>query len=844
MDDTTLTPARLQRLKALFDATADVSTDEREAFLNALAGDDRLLANEVRSLLAAHDSTGEHLISPLPISLAPDEPPEDRWTGTRIGVYAVGARIGEGGMGTVYAATRADDQFEKRVAIKLLRRSAESDLAISRFRYERQILANLNHPNIAGLVDGGVAPDGRPYFAMEYVDGAPITTWCDARRLGVRGRLVLFLQVCAAVQHAHQQLVIHRDLKPGNILVTDDGTVKLLDFGIAKLLREEEGLEQLPATRGGARVFTPEYAAPEQVRGLPVSTATDVYALGIVLFELLTGGRPFALQGRLMAEIEEIVCREPPPRPSMTVQPEMPARLGLRSTGQVRSHVVGDLDAIVLTALRKEPDRRYGSADQLARDIGAYLDGLPVSARPDALGYRLTKFVRRRAVELVAGSLVVATLLGGVIATTRQARAAEAERERATAVTEFFTTMLAAPDPGELGREVTMREVLDSAAVRADSLTDRPVLAAEVREVIAETYSALGELELARDQFTRALAFRRLADPEGSRATAVTLAKLGITHGNLGDYEASDSVLAESEAMLQRTADADDMYHGTVRQARGSLRQEFGDLPGAEAMLRDALAFRLRVAPDDHVNLTPSYNDLGVAVGQQGRFAEAESLHVMAVRSARLAYGDEHPILAATLAQHAFALAAAGKTAAADSLFQVTIAMRRRILGETHPDFAWSLFQYAQFLNEAGKWEEAVVRGREVLALRGRSLPETHIAVATALQVVGIGLSRLDSLGAAEQYLRESLDLRRRTLPDGHWLVHSGEGVLGEHLVRAGRFAEAESLLLRSAERLTALRGTDSPQAQDAHRRLVALYEAWQRPMEAARWQAAVPPSR
>jgi serine/threonine-protein kinase len=843
MDDTKLTPARLQQLKALFDATADLSTDEREAFLNALAGDERLLANEVRSLLAAHDSTGEHLISPLPISLAPDEPPEDRWTGSRIGVYAVGARIGEGGMGAVYSAVRADDQFEKRVAIKLLRRTAESDLAISRFRYERQILANLSHPNIAALVDGGVAPDGQPYFAMEYVDGVPITTWCDARRLGVRGRLVLFLQVCAAVQHAHQQLVIHRDLKPGNILVTDDGTVKLLDFGIAKLLREEEGPEQLPVTRGGARVFTPEYAAPEQVRGLPVSTATDVYALGVVLFELLTGGRPFALQGRLMAEIEEIVCREPPPRPSVTVRPEMPARLGLRSTGQLRGHLAGDLDAILLTALRKEPDRRYGSADQLARDIGAYLDGLPVSARPDALGYRLAKFVRRRPVELAATALVTASLLGGVIATTRQARAAEVQRERATAVTEFFTTMLAAPDPGELGREVTMREVLDSAAVRADSLDDRPELAAEVREVIGDTYAALGEFELARDQFTRAAAFRRRINPEGSRATAVALAKLGITFGNLGDYEASDSVLAAAEAMLQRTTDPDDLYHGTVLQARGSLRQEFGDLPGAEAALRDALAFRLRVAPDDHVSLTPSYNDLGVVVGQQGRVEEAESLHVLAVQNARAAYGEEHPILAAALSQHAFALEMAGRPEASDSLYQVTIAMRRRLLGETHPDYAWSLFQYAQFLNRAGKWDEAVARGREVLALRGRSLPETHVAVATALQVVGIGLGRMDSLEAAERYLRESLALRRTTLPEGHWLVHSGEGVLGEHLVRARRFAEAESLLTVSEARLTELRGADSPQAHDARRRLVALYEAWRRPVDAARWQATLPPN-
>jgi serine/threonine-protein kinase len=824
-------------VRALFERALESAPPDLEAFLLGAAPEDPALRDEVRSLLAAHAQTGATLAHP--ISQAPEALADSAdWTGRRVGAYDVIRRIGVGGMGAVYEAVRADDQFSKRVAIKCLRRSAESDLAIRRFRYERQILANLSHPYIAALVDGGVAPDGQPYFAMEYVDGAPITTWCTAQRLGVRDRLVLFMQVCAAVQHAHQNLVVHRDLKPGNILVTSDGTVKLLDFGIAKLLREEEGADQLPPTQGGARIFTPEYAAPEQVRGLPVGTTSDVYALGVVLFELLTGRRPFMLKGRLIAEIEEIVCGEAPPRPSSVIQPEMVSGTNARSLAQLRKRVAGDLDAIVLTALRKEPDRRYGSADQLARDVGAYLDGMPVAARPEGLGYRAAKFLRRRRVEVTAAAVVVLSLVGGIVATSRQANAANAERQRAEEIRDFLTGMLGAADPGVLGRDVTVREVLDSASVRADNGTGSPDLLADLQEVIGETYLALGEYETARDRFVRAVDLRRSLHPDGDRRSALALTKLSGAWVALGNYAEGDSILREADAILERTTSADDPAHGDILSARSALQQELGDLETAETVQRAALAFRLRVTPENDSMLANEYNDLAIIVGQEGRFATAESLHVLAVTHARRAYGDEHPAVAAVLSQHAFALEMAGRNAESDSLYRVAIAMRRKLLGPEHPDYAWSLFQYAQFLQRRQDWAGALARGREVLALRGRTLPETHPAVSTALQVVGLALSNLDSLEAAERYLRESLALRRETFGEEHWLSASGEAVLGEHLTRAGRFVEAEPLLLRAEARLTEVRGAMSPQVIDTRRRLVRLYEAWQRPTDVARWQA------
>ncbi len=839
MTDSSLTPTRLQKLRTLFEAVLEERPPDVEAFLTARVPDDPGLRAEVLSLLEAHFRTGATLQSPISTGTLAAASERADWTGTRVGPYQVLRRIGIGGMGSVYEAIRADDQYEMRVAIKSLRRSVESELALRRFRYERQILANLSHPNIAALLDGGVTDAGQPYFVMEYVDGAPITQWCDEHRLGLRARLVLFLQVCAAVQHAHQNLVIHRDLKPGNILVTADGTVKLLDFGIAKLLREEEGSDQLPATQGGARLFTPDYASPEQVRGLPVRTASDVYALGVVLFELLAGRRPFDLQGKLLAELERIVCGEPPPRPSAVITPAAWQAMQFRTGSRARTRLEGDLDAIILTALRKEPERRYGSADQLARDLRAHLDGMPVTARPDSIGYRLAKFVRRRRVEVAAATAVVVALIGGIVMTTHQARAAEQERNRATAIRDFLTTMLGAADPGALGRDVTVREVLDSAAARVDTLAAEPELGAEIREVIGDTYLGLGEYEPAITQYDSAVALRRRVSPDGDYATGILLTKLSGAWEFVADYPRADSIILRADTLIRRTGRADDPARASVLDSRARLQEELGNLMPAESLHRAALTWRQREIPDDHESLAYSYNNLAVVIGQLGRAEEAESLHAQAVTEAQAAFGPEHPLVAATLGQHAFSLELVGRDHEADSLYDLVIAMRRRLLGPEHPDYAWSLMNSAQLQVRLGDWRKAAREAREILALRGRSLPETHPTVAAALQVLGLAMGQLDSLDLEERYLRESLDLRRRTLPEGHWLISSAESVLGDHYTRAHRFAEAERLLLRSEAHLLEQRGPDSPQVLDARARLARLYDAMGRPDEARRWRQA-----
>jgi serine/threonine protein kinase len=371
--------------------------------------------------------------------------------GPRIGPYTLVRELGSGGMGTVYLAVRIDEGFQKRVAIKVLKRGMDSDSIVHRFRTERQILANLQHPFIASLLDGGTTPDGLPYFAMEYVEGERIVEYCDSRGLDTSARLDLFTKVCLAVQYAHQNLVIHRDIKPANVLVTADGTPKLLDFGIAKLLNPDSAGETLAFTVAGPHMMTPEYASPEQVRGETVTTATDVYSLGVLLYELLTGRRPYRLESRTPAEIARVVCNSVPVPPSTAITqmldaasessgsanaPTGPADSGpadrSRSDAErLRRRLAGDLDNIVLKALSKEPARRYASVDQFSEDVRRHMAGLPVIARKDTFGYRAAKFVRRNRLAVGAAVLVFLALLAGVVGTAWQAQVARRERLRA-----------------------------------------------------------------------------------------------------------------------------------------------------------------------------------------------------------------------------------------------------------------------------------------------------------------------------------------------------------------------------------------------------------------------------
>ncbi|MCG8457877.1 MAG: serine/threonine protein kinase, partial [Holophagales bacterium] len=423
-----LSPDRWRRLEELFEQARERGPDARQALLDKSCAGDPDLRSELEAMLAADEGAEDHLdqlIGKAALGVTESSEAESR----RIGPYRVLREIGRGGMGTVYLAERDDEHYRQRVAVKVLRRGPESQEMRLHLRRERQILAGLDHPHIAKLLDGGDTADGRPYIVMDFVEGEPLDVYCENRRLTVSERLELFLDVCSAVRFAHARLVIHRDLKPSNLLVTADGTVKLLDFGIAKLLETGAGEEALALptelatpTATGWMLLTPEYASPEQVAGLPLTVASDVYALGVLLYELLTGLRPYDVDRQSSLEVERVVREARPERPSTRVRQAAAAgeeaRGPQRAEGSVeklRRRLVGDLDNIVLEALRKEPQRRYASVEQLAEDLRRHLRGLPVRARPDTLGYRLGKFVRRNR-RGVGASLVALLVVVGLVA--------------------------------------------------------------------------------------------------------------------------------------------------------------------------------------------------------------------------------------------------------------------------------------------------------------------------------------------------------------------------------------------------------------------------------------------
>jgi tetratricopeptide (TPR) repeat protein len=552
-------------------------------------------------------------------------------------------------MGAVYLAVRDDDQYQKRVALKLVKRGMDTADIVRRFRHERQILASLDHPNIAKLLDGGATPDGLPYFVMEYIEGEPITDYCDSHRLSTIERLRLFRTVCAAVQSAHRNLVVHRDIKPGNILVTAEGAPRLLDFGIAKLLNPEMGSLTIDPTATALRLMTPEYASPEQVRGELITTASDVYSLGVVLYELLTGHRPYRLKSRLPHEILRIVCEEEPERPSVaisrteeaissdgairaTLTPESVSRTRDGKPETLRRRLKGDLDNIVLMAMRKEPQRRHASAEQLSEDLRRHLEGLPVIARKDTYAYRSVKFVQRHKAGVAAVAIILLTLLGGIVATARQAGIARAEQAKAQAalISAEAQRVRAENEKARAENETTKAEEQRRRAEDEQAEAEAQRALAEQAQLIAETERAKAE---GRFNDVRKLAnsfvfefHDRIEQLQGSTPVRKLLVERALAYLDSLAREAKDDLSLQSElaAAYQKIGDV---------QGR-PLYSNLGDTGGALESYRKALSIREKIAAASHAKLQPLL-DLALSCDRYGDALIATSHAVKSLESYR-----------------------------------------------------------------------------------------------------------------------------------------------------------------------------------------------------------------
>ncbi len=585
------------QIKAAFSRALELPPDERAAYLQSLA--DPAVRAEVASLLASHRDADDLMEIPAVrlVDDLPDDPECDPWIGKEIGAYHVISRIGRGGMGVVYRAVRIGDHFMKYVALKVVRAGIASEDAIRRFKTERQILASLQHDNIAGLLDGGTTESGLPYLIMEYINGKPIDEYCDAGHLSIHERLKLFQSICAAVQYAHQNLVVHRDIKPGNILVTPDGVPKLLDFGIAKLLEPQPGFQTVDPTVA-FRPMTPEYASPEQIRGESITTASDIYSLGIVLYLLLTGHPPYCMDRTTPHELARIILETEPERPSTAlrhvkeiketegqpahVTPESIAMVRRERPKTLQRRLSGDLDNIVLKALRKDPARRYVSVAQFSEDIGRHLDGLPVIARKDTLSYRASKFLKRHRAGVAAVAAIFFLLIAGMIATTWQARVARVQREIANRRFE---------DVRSLANSLIF-DVHDAIQDLPGSIQARQLLVRKALQYL-DNLSKDAEGERAF-QLETAAAYQKLGDVQ----SYIYGPNLGDTAGAAASYSKALQI-CES---LSRATPRDIRTKQQLSKIYGrfcALRMKSGDLTGALDQIKKSLALLQSIA-DSH----------------------------------------------------------------------------------------------------------------------------------------------------------------------------------------------------------------------------------------------------
>jgi tetratricopeptide (TPR) repeat protein len=893
----------------------------RAALLDRTCGTDSTLRRRIENLLAAADRPGSFMADPAADRLARGEggapggrdPSAGPSAGAVVsGRYELLREVGEGGMGTVWSADQTHP-VRRRVALKVIKAGMDSARVLARFEAERQALALMDHPNIAKVLDAGTTDAGRPYFVMELVEGVPLTRYCDDHTLPVPDRLALFVQVCAAVHHAHQKGVIHRDLKPTNILVeSHDGkpVPKVIDFGLAKATGGVRLTDHTLCTAFGTVAGTPQYMAPEQAAfdAADIDTRADIYALGAILFELLTGSTPLqrdsipkAAFGEMLRVVREV--EPPPPSRRLGASDALPGIAARRQSEPARlgRFVRGELDWIVMKALAKDRDRRYESATAFARDVERFLSHEPVSAGPPTAAYRVRKFVQRNKGRVVAAALVLLALVTGLVGTAaglvearRQeqvavaARAAEAEQREAAererdakdhalvaeaaarrradeeaAVARAFTNLLlndllfrATPEKNARDKKVTVEEMLERAsALVPRRFAQQPRVDAEIRHLIGQAYHRLGNYPAARQHLERALEIRRRALGDEHHDTLASM-------NNLAALDREESELAKAEALFVKALEVRRRVQGneardTINAMNnlGLVYQSQGRLTEAESLYAEALQAGRRVLGEEDLVTLTVMNNLALLDNVRGRFAEAESLFVTVLAVSRRVLGEEHPDTLLAMTNLAAVYQARHKFAEAEPLSVQAVEVSRRVLGEEHPDTLFRMSNLAALYRNQGRLADAEPLFVKVLAGRRRALREGHPNTLASMNNLAVLYQAQDRFAEALPLLRESLTAREKAEPDA-WATFSTKAMLGATFLGRKLYAEAEPLLLAGYAGLKQREATIPAMYKrllpETATQLVELYAGWGKPAKAEKWRAerakysppAAPPPR
>lgn len=783
----------------------DVGADVREevqALLNAL-DEATVLNNEGGAFSGqlweefAHEIT--HVVDRNPV-----EP------GTTIGMYRVVREVGRGGMAVVFEAERDFGPLKQRYALKLVKRGTDTDEVVRRFGFERQILASLSHPNIARLFDGGVSDDGRPYFVMEFVDGRTVTQYAQEEKLDIEQRLRLFMQAMEAVQYAHRNLVVHRDLKPSNILVTAEGIPKLLDFGIAKVVSDDSAETIGVRTKTGSFWLTPDYASPEQVKGDNVTTSSDVYGLGVVLYELLTGQRPFVVPSTDPLELRRMITEVTPDRPSVvaariasSTDPDVIAQRDPIVTDRHAKRLRGDLDVIILKALRKEPERRYFSTEAMASDIRRYLDGRPLRARADSFNYRLTKYLKRNAKMVISGLALLVLGFGSILfhtsRVTKQRNIAQSEAEKSEQVATFMSSLLGAFGPNQSARgTVQVDEILREGVESIESdPAIHPEVQAQVYVNIGDLYEDYAEYDKAIDVLVRA---RRLQDQvfEPSHAAVTsTMALLGWTMHKNGAGRPAVEMLEDALERQRNAPVPNQRLVAETLNMLGVVYMEGDELALALSTFEESLQLLRENADDRNPDLIQTLGNLGYIYRRLDETQRAEQAFREALTIAKSQY-VEHSDLAAALHGYGAFLVGVGQFAEGVSFLEEALAMRLKIFGEDHPQVADTRSNLGVVYQDLGRFDDALAQQLKALEINRSQFGPEHITVGHSHHLIGWLYFRIGDYDAAEPYLVESGRLYAKVYHPRHSYVAVAENKIGLIRTEQKNFVGAEEAFRKS----------------------------------------------
>ncbi|MDZ7657898.1 serine/threonine-protein kinase [Fodinibius sp.] len=777
-----------KKVNKIVDTALELDEQERATYIEESCKNDEKLKRHVTKLLAAikQSETEDFLATPdtyfenIAGEISPANAPDaSSMVGQQVGNYSLHELIGHGGMGSVFKGKRADEAYEKEVAIKILRRGMDTPSNIARFKRERNILANLEHPNVARLLDGGLTKEGLPYLVMEYVDGTPLLEHCNQNNLTLKERLELFEQVCFAVQHAHKNAIIHRDLKPSNILVTKDGKVKVLDFGIAKLIKMDGSEGITFQTRTGSRMLTWGYAAPEQVTGETVTTATDSYVLGILLYELLTGVHPYKIDDKSFIELEKQIREQQSESPStqfseLSVSKKNTiAKERKTTTNKLSSALKGDLDAIIMKALRKESDKRYSSAEQLLEDLNRRKTNLPILAREDTFRYNASKFIKRHRTNLSAAAGFLLLLIGFTIfytwQITQERNRAQLEAQKAKEVSTFLTDMFRASNPNYNPQDtVTAATFLKRGQERIDQLEGQPEVQAQLLEVMGRAYTEIGQFDKANPLLQKSLQLRKTHQGTTSIAYSQSLDAFVVFQRLKGNFAEAESLTRESISIIRNNHPNNKKLLSNGLNELGLMLDQRGKYEKADSVYKTVLQIQQQLYESSHPKLAHTLNNRAGVLRKQGQYEKAENLYRRSLTIWKEKNGDIHPSTAMGYHDLALVLNQQGKLEEADSLYHKGLKIDKQLYDPPNRNIAQSYNNIGIFYGKQGQYQEAKPYLTKALAMRRKLFTESHPKLAEILNNLGRLHIELGNYGKAHPYLQEALKIDRKNFGQKH----------------------------------------------------------------------------